>query len=277
MRRLVLVLVTAAVLVAVPQAAAAGPWLWTINGGAGIADRVGDLRYVARLEGGNTTLVARAPDGRELRSLAIPGRWGLQAATVSGALTGLSADGRTLVLTGPTRTGPLAESPFVVVRTDTFAPPLTIRVRGNMTVDALSPNGRLLYLIQHVEARGQLRYQVRAYDLRARKLLPRVIADKRQAGWLMSGMPLARVESVRGDRVYTLYQNGQNYPFVHALDTMHATAVCIGLPLSWTDPAVLDGVRMRLNDGFLVVTGPNTGGPIRVDLASYRVSDGDAP
>lgn len=274
MRRLVLCSLAAVVTLAVvQQAVAAGPWLWTVNGGAGVIAPGGDVRYVARLAGDRTELLElRRQDGARLRSLTIPGHWGLQAATVTGGVTGLSADGGRLVLSGPTRTGPATESAFVVVSTRRLADPETIRVRGDMTVDALSPNGRLLYLIQHVTVRGGIRYRVRAYDLVARTLLPRVIADKRQAGWLMSGMPVARVESPRGDRVYTLYQSEGNYPFVHALDTVTATAVCIGLPLSWAEPQLLDGVSMRLETGALVVGGPNTGATIRIDTRSYRVT-----
>lgn len=274
MRRLALHLLAAiAALALVQQAAAAGPWLWTVNGGEGIAAPGGDVRYVARLAGGKTVLVElRRQDGARLRSLTIPGRWGLQAATVAGGVTGLSADGGRLVLTGPTRTGPAIESAFAVVSTRGLARPETIRVPGDMTVDALSPDGRTLYLIQHVTARGGSRYRVRAYDLLTRTLLPRAIADKRQAGWLMNGMPVARVESPRGDRVYTLYQSEGNYPFVHALDTVNATAVCIGLPLSWTEPRLLDGISMRLESGRLVVDGPYTGGAIRIDTRDYRVT-----
>ena len=57
-----------------------------------------------------------------------------------------------------------------------------------------SPDGRWLYLIHHVVSTDN-RYQVKAYDLKAGRLLPGAIADKRQAGWLMTGYPVARVTS----------------------------------------------------------------------------------
>lgn len=275
MRSFVVALVTlTAALAAVQQAAAVGPSLWTVNGGGGIAATAGTVRYVARLDGGDTRLVELPRGGgAELRSLTIPGRWGLQAATVAGGVTGLSGNGRRLVLTGPTRVEPLSESVFAVVSTRTLARAEIVRVRGEMTVDALSPDGRTLYLIEHLSARGSTRYRVRALDLTTGRLHPRVIADKRQAGWLMSGMPIARAESPRGDHVYTLYQAEGNYPFVHALDTVNTTAVCIGLPLGWSDPAVLDGVTLRLEAGHraLLVRGPNLGGTLRIDLRTQAV------
>lgn len=272
MRRLVLVLATAlgVGLVLASQALGVGPWLWTVNGGAGIAASPGDTRYVARLDGGATHLIERRA-GRDDRTLTIPGHWGLQVATVAGDLVGLSGDGRRLVLTGPTRERPLATSRFVVVDTRSLAAPRTIRMPGNMTVDALSPDGRMLYLIQHVASRGASRYRVRAYDLRSGMLLPRVIADKRQRGWLMTGMPIARASTANGAQVYTLYQGEGNYPFVHALDTVNATAVCIGLPLDWADPRAMDGARLRLDDGRLAVVGPGIDTTVEIDLRTQRV------
>lgn len=275
MRRLVLVLATAlgVGLALASQALGVGPWLWTVNGGAGIAASPGETRYVARLSGTSTRLVERRA-GRDARTLMIPGRWGLQAATVAGDLVGLSGDGRRLVLTGPTRERPPATSRFVVVDTRSLAAPRTIRVPGNMTVDALSPDGRMLFLIQHVVSRGASRYKVRAYDLRSEQLLPRVIADKRQKGWLMTGMPVARAATADGARVYTLYQGEGNYPFVHALDTVNATAVCIGLPLDWADPRVMDGVGLRLERGRLAVVGPGLDTTVEIDLRTQRVLTG---
>jgi hypothetical protein len=92
----------------------------------------------------------------------------------------------------------------------------------------------MLYLIQHVSQENLFRYRVRAFDLQTGKLLQRVIADRRQRDWNMEGYPVARTATHDGRFVYTLYENGNNYPFVHALDTMHRTAVCIGLPWNWT-------------------------------------------
>ncbi len=74
---------------------------------------------------------------------------------------------------------------------------------------------------------------MKAYDLKAGELVPGVIADKSQAGWLMAGYPVARATSTGGRWVYTLYQQPDNYPFVHALDTVSRTAICIGLPWEW--------------------------------------------
>ena len=275
MRLVTRLAVVAIALVAAQQAAAVGPWLWTVNGGAGIASPSGDVRYVARIAGQSTTVVA-IREGQELRSLSVPGHWGLQAATLDGDLAGLSGDGKLLVLTSPTRGESIDLSTFVLVATPALTNVGTIRLRGDFTVDALSPDGSTLFLIQHLSGNEVSRYQVRAYDVRARKLLRRVVADKRQAGWTMHGYPVARAETRTGSRVYTLYSPGNNYPFIHALDTVARTAVCVGLPLSWTDPNTLNGIALTLSaDGRrLTVSGPSLGARITLDTRTFKVARG---
>ena len=50
----------------------------------------------------------------------------------------------------------------------------------------------------HVPGKDLTRYQVRAYDIGSSRLDPRVIADRRQASWVMRGYPLRRVTSADG-------------------------------------------------------------------------------
>ena len=277
MRLVIRSAVAAIALVTAQQAAAVGPWLWTVDGGPGIPAPGGKVHYVARIAGSTTTVAAvEQEDLRTVRSLSVPGRWGLQAATFAGDLTGLSGNGRLLVLTPPTRAVPLAVSTFVLVRTPQLAELGTIRLRGDFTVDALSPGGRTLYLIEHVVGNDVSRYRVRAYDVAARRLLKRVVADKRQTGWTMHGYPVARASTATGSRVYTLYSPGDNYPFVHVLDTVGRTAVCVGLPLAWTDQSLLDGAELELGDGgrTLTVSAPHLREPLTVDTRTFRVTQG---
>lgn len=272
MRLVIRFAIVAIALVAAQQAAAVGPWLWTVEGGRGIAGPSG-VRYVTRLAGPDTTVLA-IRDGETLRSISVPGHWGLQAATLAGGLTGLSGDGRLLVLAPPTRGEPVDVSEFALVSTPGLMQLGTIRLSGDFTVDALSPNASTLYLIQHLSGNDVSRYQVRAYDVRARQLLSRVVADKRQAGWTMHGYPVARAATASGSRVYTLYSPGNNYPFIHALDTVAKTAVCVGLPLSWADQNTLNGARLKLSDDGrrLTVSGPRLGAPITVDTRTFKVT-----
>jgi hypothetical protein len=261
-------------LVEAQGAAAVGPSLWTVQQ---IAAANGAVQYLAHVDkrAGVTTIASKRGD-RTVGSVSLPGTWGFQVVTLAGDAAGLSANGRVLVASGPPANpgGLSGPSRFAVLSTSPLAVTGTFTLPGAYTVDTLSPDGRMLFLIQHVQVGSDIsRYRVRAYDLRAHRLLPRVIADKRQTGWTMRGYPIARAATPNESSVFTLYQPNGNYPFVHALDAVHGTAVCIGLPLSWTDQSLLDGAKLELSaDGTrLVVSGPHMAAPISIDTATLEI------
>ena len=87
------------------------------------------------------------------------------------------------------------------------------------------------------------------------RLLAAPVTDKRESETDMQGAPISRVTSQDGSWAYTLY-GGSDKIFIHALDTMHAGAVCIDLPWK-TQPRRLFEFRIRRgSDGRLVVRGP---------------------
>src|SRR5919206_75778 len=69
------------------------------------------------------------------------------------------------------------------------------------------------------------------------------LADKREAGEQMTGVPVTRATSTDGSWVYTLYQRPRAKPFVHALDAAHRAAVCIDLPWQGKQDEIM---RLRL-------------------------------
>ena len=76
------------------------------------------------------------------------------------------------------------------------------------------------------------------------------------ASWVMDGYPVARAATSNGHWVYTLYSNGNNYPFVHALDTVNRTAVCIGVPWNWaTDQTAINSATLEVLGGKLSIAG----------------------
>lgn len=236
-------------------AAAVGPSLPAVDN-VGITTSTGNVTYVAHLVGTSTRVQAKA-SGRTTRTGTLAGRWGIQLATLNGALSGLSPNGRTLVLSDNVRAnGNLrARSRFVVIDTRTLSITKRIVLRGDFSVDALSPKGDTLYLIHHVSNKDATKYRVRAYDLATGQLLPGVIADKSQAGWTMAGYPVNRATSASGRWVYTLYQQNTNYPFIHALDTVDHRAVCIELPTNLkADQAWISSARLALTSGKLAIT-----------------------
>ncbi|HEX6762960.1 MAG TPA: hypothetical protein VF094_09180 [Gaiellaceae bacterium] len=261
-----------AALVLAGAASAVGPSLPALDQGASLAGPSG-VAYTTRLVGSSTEVRQRVR-GRVARSLAIAGGFGIQLATLGGSLTGLSPNGRVLVLSDNVGASQYlrARSRFAVVDTRTMSLVQTIELRGDFSVDALSPGGDVLYLIQHVSKSDATKYQVRAYDLPAHRLLPGVIADKSQAGWVMAGFPTARVATQTGAWVYTLYRQDDNYPFVHALDTVHHVAVCVGIPANWTNAAWIASARLELGSGTLRIETRAGKTRFLVDTRTFRVS-----
>jgi hypothetical protein len=244
-------------LVCIPAAGAAGPWLGTATNGV--------ARYTTQIHG-TTTVVG---DGS--RTISLDGKWGLPRVTLNNDVGGASADGRVLVLAQDDvahANGNLSRtSSFAVLGTKPLHLRTVVRIKGDFGFDALSPRGRMLYLIQHVSQENLFRYRVRAYDLRSGELLQRVIADRRQRDWNMNGYPVARTATKDGRFVYTLYENGNNYPFVHALDTVSHTAVCVGLPWDWTaDQQELYQATLTIRGDKLAI-----GDRFVLDRSTYRV------
>jgi hypothetical protein len=112
---------------------------------------------------------------------------------------------------------------------------------------------------------------VRAYDLRAHRLLPGRIADKTQASWVMHGFPATRVTSRSGRWVYTLYTNPGGYPFVHALDTVRGVAHCVGLPWTATDQDPIVRAVLTLQSRWLVLH-VSSKPWARIDRTTWRIS-----
>ena len=257
------------------SAAAAGPQLGSLQGGAGITDRNGATRYVVVSDGTSSIVEAvRTRGGRLLRFDALDGAWGIPTVTLQGQTGGLSRDGRLLVLSDATPpSGTLrTNSTFLVIATNTLTPDQVVELRGDFAFDALSADSRTLYLIQHVSATDITSYRVRAYDLAQNRLLPASIADKRQVGWTMSGYPAARATSSDGRWVYTLYEHTGGYPFVHALDTAGRSAVCIGLPWQQrNNQNALAHARMRLDDHELTIAVTGTATRFTLDTRTLRL------
>ena len=217
--------------------------------GRGVAVAGGAVRYATRELAGSTRVTAFDADGRELRQGTVMGALGIPYVAFDGSLGGLAHDGRTLVLASPAPVG--GRSRFAALGTADLALRRRLALRGTWSFDALSPDGRTLYLVEHAPAPSPT-YRVRAYDLRRGTLLREAVVDPRLGGRAMTGRPVTRVSDPHGIWAYTLYQKPGGFPFVHALDTVRGRALCIELP--WRgDQARLSAVRMRVRGGSLVL------------------------
>jgi hypothetical protein len=85
---------------------------------------------------------------------------------------GLSADGRTVVLTLVARAYPRRKTGFALVRTGPMAIRDTIELDGDWRFDAISPHGCWLYLIEQLERFDLTRGAVRTYHVERDRLLP---------------------------------------------------------------------------------------------------------
>ena len=244
-RRLLVCGVLCAAAVPTGGASAAGPPLpSSATGKRGVVAPGGDERLVTRRTGDDTLVAAiRRGDRKLLRSARIAGDWRVAPAAFDGSATGLSADGRVLVLARPERAFPPPETRLAVVDAEQLTLTRTIALPGFFTLDAISPDGRWAYLIQY-DGQNILDYRVRALDTRTGRLATRDVVDPREPEEQMGGLPMTRALSRDGRWAYTLYSGGEE-AFIHALDTVGRTAACIDLEmLGPVDDASL--VKMRL-------------------------------
>jgi hypothetical protein len=116
------------------------------------------------------TLLARIrrAGGQVEASRLLPGALVIPAVAYDGTATGLSADGRTVVLAAARSAFPRRRSGFTVLDARRLRPRFALRLRGDFTLDAVSPDGQRLFLIEHTSRRDLTRYAVRAYDVDTR-------------------------------------------------------------------------------------------------------------
>jgi hypothetical protein len=269
MRRCVTALVLAgALLGAAPAAGDGGPPQNAVQGWDGAAR--GGVRYVAVPTPGWTSLqVIARKGGRVLRWMNVKGNWGIPFVTTDAPGEALLRDDRTLVL-GNVTYGPTLrkQSAFLFVDTYRMRKLRTIQLRGHFVFDAISPDARLLYLTEYVSPQNFSAYRVRAYDLEANRLLPKIVSDRHSWETTMHGWPVSRVN--HSGWAYTLYSTGGR-PFIHALDTRRAAAVCINLPWAREPRSIFDDRLGFDNAGHLVVRGRHGRTLVSVDRGELRI------
>lgn len=211
------------------------------------------------------TLVERLEQatGRALDSVLLGGRFSIPVVAYDSSASGLSADGETLVLISPRPRFPRAKTTFAVLAARSLTLRKRITLPGDYSFDAISPDGRWMYLIHYTSARDSLRYEVVSFDLRKGRLAPEPIVDPREPDEKMNGRPLTRATSSDGRWAYTLY-DGTEHPFVHALDTSARDARCIDL--DWlTGHGALPALRFALRSkGRELALGTPHGKPVAV-------------
>ena len=258
----------AALVLASTANAAGGPSAGLMHGGegVGIADR--SPRYVTLPSGRSTVVAAIHADGTVANWHSLPGSFGVAAVAFDGTTDGLSADGSTLVLASNPSGRPV-RTKFLVMDAEKLRGRRIFSLPGRWDFDAVSPNGRFIYLIQHLSA-TRPRYLVRVYDYK-QGLLPKVVRDPREKERTMHGYPMARTASADGRWVYTLYSDPSVHSFVHALDTVGRAARCIDLPSTHGSDAYVSEIELA-DGGNEVVVRSDQGDVVGViDTRSHEI------
>lgn len=187
-------------------------------------DGAGGLWRVGQV--GSATRVERVV-GSLSWSSTVRGRWSLPEVAARHLVGGASADGSSLALVQSQGAGAVS-SRFAVVRRSGLK---TVVLRGVWSFDALSVDGRTLFLTESV---GEGRYWVRAVDVATGRAGNPIVTKSITPTSVevddgpMEGLPMDRVVTSDGVTVFTLYE-GPAFPFVHALDVASGGALCYEL------------------------------------------------
>jgi hypothetical protein len=215
---------TGATLAAVVVSAALAAGASASPGAGSIASSDGSSIYKVSPDRGATIVSKiRGSDRRAVATRRLPGTFELP--TIADVASGLSHDGRTLVLAAQ----PSAHATqFALLDTRTLRVRRTVSLRGDYSFDAMSPDASTLYVIRYLSSDGT-HYAVQALDLTDSRPAAETVVEKGEPGEEMTGLPLARATSPDAGWVYTLYDGAGNTPFVHALSTVDRFTVCIDL------------------------------------------------
>jgi hypothetical protein len=251
--RLRLLLPIALVFLLPPTAAAGdGPPTQRGAGPNGVTARGGADRFVAVRAGARTVLTRVQTNGGRVTQAAILRRhWDVPVVAFDNTSGGLAADARTLVLMQPAVRLPRRISRFAVVDMRRLKRLSTITLKGDWAYDAISPDASTLYLTQALNRQGT-RYAVRAYDLPAHRLIEQPVVDPSEPDEPLRGYPATRTTGPGGRWEYTLYA-GSKEPFIHALDTVRRTSICIDLPRRLAKAKRIWSFRLELRGGRIAV------------------------
>jgi DNA-binding beta-propeller fold protein YncE len=151
----------------------------------------------------------------------------------------------------------------------------TYSLAENLSPEAFSTDGGLLYVVQFSPAGAPDRYRVRQLDL-GDGTLHDVPSPHQQLRSDMKGVARTQVSAPDGKRMYTLYVledgNGEHHALVHVLDLDEGWAHCVDLP-----QPVGDGITMQLamavspDGGTLTVVDTQAGVLAAVDTDALAV------
>lgn len=226
--------------------------------------------YTVRANNGRTTItVLNTQTGAQIRSLTIPGTYSTTGEYFTAAA--LSYDGHWLALRQVNQAGNGTTIALIDAQAGRLAQ--TIRLSGGFDVDAVSPDGSRLYLLERRND-GTGHYYVRLYEVQKQLLDEGYIVDKTIPNDIMTGSALTRQVARDGSMVYTLYVDTvHNIAFVHILPLAgdYLGARCIDLPVGKSTDQLRYYTLMLSADGNLLYAANGALGVV----SKIDVSNGD--
>ncbi|HEX6060700.1 MAG TPA: hypothetical protein VF001_01415, partial [Candidatus Limnocylindria bacterium] len=183
-------------------------------------------RYWAVTPGDRTTVRGIDPaTGVDQTSFVLDGLWSVPAA-YGPAPSGLSANGKWMVLVAPPyTTGVTMVNRFAVIDLAKGTLDRVVTADGDLGFDAVSDDGRNLYLVEHLVPAPH--YAVRVASFNGAGLQDGVLGQIKTAEpEVMNGLYHASV-AVGSGWFLSLYSNPGRGPFIHALNTTQLYAQCI--------------------------------------------------
>ena len=269
-------------------AAAAGDGLPVPGGvdttGQGVLSATGAQRFLAIPRSGST-LVERvaAGTGQLLGHTWIDGTYSVPGVSIYGDTSGISQAGNALVLIRPRVGFPQRKTSMVVINPNSLTVKRRVTLPGDLSFDAISPDGRTAFLVQYPDPRDWNNYRLRTLDLTSGRLAPGSLLPENEPDEEMRGMPLSRASGADGRWQYTLYDGGAIYPsgkgpvgepFVHAIDTVGQRTLCIDLEFVPRRALSRVDLRMSASGSAVEVFEPRAGVLGTIDTATGEASEG---
>ena len=203
----------------------------------------------------------RVSDSTVARSMIVPG---------GGRLEGVSPNGRFAALTR--RSAARSRTDVTIVNLFGGRVAQRLELRGDFEVETISNDGARLFLIQHLKRQGAPRYVVRLFDLSRDRLASQPLRGAGESS-VMAGLAWSGVGSPDGRWLLTLYLNtDRNVAFVHALDLVGSSPLCIFLPSGGPFESLKRyGLTLSPDGRTLYATNPALGVVAEIDLATRKV------
>jgi hypothetical protein len=151
MKKRIVVLLGLVTIVCPAAVAADGLPVTGLDGRVGVVSPDRAYRVVTFVSRTHTVVARMHFQGAAIeRSRTIPGRYAVPAVAYDSSGSGLSQDGRTLVLIRPRTTIPQKTTSLAILDARRLLVEKQIKLRGDFSFDAVAPDGSRIYLIQYL-------------------------------------------------------------------------------------------------------------------------------